>query len=1457
MDKEYSLSSTLNNMYQDCKVKTKNEFIKFLKCRRINSHICLNYITKKDISFQFTDHVTDTESIVCKECYLNVLEKFKNLNIKVFEKFNGYCDCGDELSMEKKVFCSNHQGKFTNKKEIDKFLSQNFVGKLSTIPIYLKELVEMLNILIIKYGDFIRNNPPVSPLISQASISGSGHPSVVSEFQIGGEGGGNSGMVSDNNRTAESFHIQEEEEVEESISEIDNSIISDKESEDNKKHELINDDNTFLYEIDSVKYPSFKASNVLFLPHNQIVELIDTIITFLNDLVRKTLHLGITLLLGRLFCEVSNVVTKHECFSSNNPEENEKYEDEGKFHQCRCSLIQNLIRYSNVFTDKLLFLKPEGFEAFSNCLYILIKSPEFKAELSFSCLIHFGYYLYTYFQKWYSSNLFFNTKEIEDLPMNFLLSHFLEGINCLLKDTSYWGSDISLAYNILTLLKKIFLYSNSLKLSNNLDYVRKIINCLETLHFSTMFKIKEKEENKSINPNDTGFHDGDYSYTDLYFLQLFSLFTREFDFSNESNTNEILQYIYKKIKENSSKLEYESFSFNVTLQRALSFFMNRAVLYYTINKKKDFNDKIKEIFSMLSKDEKEIEELILFPILKCLHFINGTKTEQWSHYGTHMNFYYIIYYNYFDIWSLCDINMIKFVVSYFSTQKREIPINSLMKLFDPFYIDESFFQNSENVFIYKKDLEFFFKAVKNEEPILDLLLYPYCFFLQKNINFPKDELYEKAVALEGANFSKIFEQRLNNIIVANQNSVDISKIENYLPLYYKPFIYSIEETLNKDFYKTVVDNKIHYSSKRENHVDTMSVFIKGLFHGLQKYLINSNCPLIKSTKLVKFGFISADNSSFLTKNNFFFLIKIYQILGNFEKNDVENEKKLTNVQKLELMLMHIFVIFIRELLQKENIFEYTLPFANNQKFSSQIIQKILLQNITQNEYIMKKSIYYLISKINKAKARQILEKKGKFNVLQTTKENCCLCEEMITKQDCKNYGYIAFLSNTNSNFINHLHKLVSIIKSNSNFQSAKIYDILLEYKKKHSYTNKSINVNLCFHSAHFDCSGGNLLTSNQKCPVCQTNINLFIPVIKESDTNSFNNFEEFFGLFNNLSKKEIIEAYYNKNPKSKNYEDKTAYNSLRYSNKMINVFLLSIIKLIKPNKNISNAKEMLKKSKDIYSIYNKIFFDLILASKANLSLKTFVFLKNFILTLKLLFHRENHMKNFCIKSFLSLMFKLDSFAREDNIIELIESDFLLLSILFEMSCNLLILFDFKDNLNNNLPLIFIKLIPFILVQYYIRDCLINNDNDNIDMIKEKLEINYIKGFFASIDDEKRENFLNYLKEHYIFFYIMIRKIPLLSIEERENSDINDTFLLFDLKKEFEIISSKFENKDIFTFTIEKPTRYEHILLGNLKENFNNIIELYSNQKIKNFNSENMIAKYPFGVSLISTITSLK
>ena len=81
MEKEYSLSSLFTRLYSDCNVKTKNEFINFVKSRRVNSHICLNYITKKDISFQFTDYVNDTESIVCKECYLNVLEKFQNLKL--------------------------------------------------------------------------------------------------------------------------------------------------------------------------------------------------------------------------------------------------------------------------------------------------------------------------------------------------------------------------------------------------------------------------------------------------------------------------------------------------------------------------------------------------------------------------------------------------------------------------------------------------------------------------------------------------------------------------------------------------------------------------------------------------------------------------------------------------------------------------------------------------------------------------------------------------------------------------------------------------------------------------------------------------------------------------------------------------------------------------------------------------------------------------------------------------------------------------------------------------------------------------------------------------------------------------------------------------------------------------------------------------------------------------------
>ena len=81
-------------------------------------------------------------------------------------------------------------------------------------------------------------------------------------------------------------------------------------------------------------------------------------------------------------------------------------------------------------------------EPFANFLYIMIKSPEFKEQLTFSCIVHFSNYLYTAFQQWYSANLFFYTKEIEDLSdvkMNFLLGKFMNVVDVLLKDTSFWG----------------------------------------------------------------------------------------------------------------------------------------------------------------------------------------------------------------------------------------------------------------------------------------------------------------------------------------------------------------------------------------------------------------------------------------------------------------------------------------------------------------------------------------------------------------------------------------------------------------------------------------------------------------------------------------------------------------------------------------------------------------------------------------------------------------------------------------------------------------------------------------------------------------------------------------------------------------------------------------------------------------------------------------------------------
>ena len=1430
MEKEYSLSSLFTRLYSDCNVKTKNEFINFVKSRRVNSHICLNYITKKDISFQFTDYVNDTESIVCKECYLNVLEKFQNLNIKVYEKFNGYCDCGDDLSMEKKVFCSNHKGKFSTKSEIDKFISDCFIAKLSPIPTYLNELVEMLNILIVKYGDFLFDNA------ANNSQNQSQHMQQAENTSNAQSNSGDFSMISaalnnasNTNNTAESFNLpqEEEEEVEESISDVDSVLIySDKLNKSNSFDESkTNIGNTFLFEIDSLKYPIFRVSNVLFLPQNQIIELIDCIMSFLTDLVKKTLHLGVTLLLGRLFSNQSNVMTTHECFSSN--EDEIEIKDEGTFHKCRCSLIQNLVRYSNVYTGRVLYLKQEGMEPFANFLYIMIKSPEFKEQLTFSCIVHFSNYLYTAFQQWYSANLFFYTKEIEDLSdvkMNFLLGKFMNVVDVLLKDTSFWGSDINLGYNVLVILKKIFLFSHSFRITDNLIYMKKIVDWLEDIHYSKIL------ERNNENLNNSGFADGDNSYTELYVLQLFSLFVREFDFSKEQNVKEILLYLYEKIKDNADKLEKDKFTFNTTLQRTFSLFINKMVLSQSVYSKKSFNEGIKEIFMYLSAKDEEVINYLLFPVLKCVHFINEIKKEKWSHYGTNMIYYYIIYYHYFDIWILCDMNLIKMIFSYFSYTNKKIDINEIMKLFDFSYEDISNFENSDNFFVYKKDLEFLFRAMKNEENIIDLLLFPYSFFLQKNINFQTDELYEYAVQNNSKIFNKNFEQRLNQIIVANNNSATVSKIDSYLPLYYRHSISSLEAQLSKSFEVSIEDNKIHYSSKDDTHVDRLSVIIKGLNKGIKSYLISSNLPIIKSKKMFFYPFINCDCKMFFTEENLFFFSKLLCNICKINVKEFKTQENMYEHRKLIFLILHLIVVILREIPKEKAIFDC---YIDNKKFSTEVIQQYMKPIYSEKDLLMKNCCDYVIDKINKSKAKRILKQKEIYHIIQTKKKGCGLCEEKIIK----NYGYIGCLSKSNSFFIQKLKLITSILskyKTLNVMNEGSIYEILVEYKRRHSYTNFTYSFKSCFHCVHFDCYDN--INEEAKCPLCDKSKNVFVPDISEKDTEAYANIEELINQFKDLSKKEIIEIYHNKTMKSlqldKNFE--------KFNPKILNSFLINIVNEVTPMDKIKTTRDMLKRIKEIYSIFNKIFFDIVIVFeiKESKDMVTFSFLKNFILCIRLLCNKESGVKTFFIQYFMSLLFKLDKFANEDNIVELIESDYLLASIMIELSFLLLILFDFKENEKHLLKLPLLKLLPFIFLQLYVKNVFVKTGEQQI---KKEDVIEYF--------DSWKEDFIQkHLRETYLVYYVVLKHIALFSILSDSNQAIEEFFFFFETKKEINEICEIFQNKRICQLNLNSIEGYMNNILGNLNEQFHNIVMLYLKVKEKEMKKDK---KFKYNVSLIT------
>ena len=349
------------------------------------------------------------------------------------------------------------------------------------------------------------------------------------------------------------------------------------------------------------------------------------------------------------------------------------------------------------------------------------------------------------------------------------------------------------------------------------------------------------------------------------------------------------------------------------------------------NKKKSFNDNIKEVLECVEICKDNIIIYLLQPIMQCVHLVNGTPYKMWEHYKDSMKYYTLMYYNYSDIFYLCDLNLTKIIFIYLSytyphihtvSLINELHLKHILCLCNTTLYSRTLSLNNNNhnsvteseYNVMNKDLQFICRVIKNEEFIVDLLLYPYIFYIEKRIECPNDILYTKCKEYNIKQFNYMFKQRLQNIIIANNNCTDLSTIIDYLPFYYKAFGNEIENILDSEFDKKIIQNKIHYSSLNENHVDMLAVNIKGLIKGIKKHFVNRNKPIIKSTKIIKYDFISSHNDNIFTNHNLSFLIDYFITLYSTEINEHECvNKEHKSKYKLMITLLHVIGIFIREM----------------------------------------------------------------------------------------------------------------------------------------------------------------------------------------------------------------------------------------------------------------------------------------------------------------------------------------------------------------------------------------------------------------------------------------------------------------------------------------------------------------------------------------------------------------
>lgn len=955
-----------------------------------------------------------------------------------------------------------------------------------------------------------------------------------------------------------------------------------------------------------------------------------------------------------------------------------------------------------------------------------------------------------------------------------------------------------------------------------------------------------------------------------YLLLHFDLYISILNFENKEMIQKLFEYFSDIITSKRTKqLKDVEYSFHCTLYRGFAIFLNKYCFHYidSINSQ-DINDAFKNCIKYI-KNFKLFGEIIIKDIFKTFGYMNACGENFLNYYGENMP-YYDNYYCETDEFILRDFFLLRFILSHKDFQNSFSFINIFKHscLENTYNIMEKHFFSKENI---PPETNFFddednYKYMKFNGKILTIILnmirdnksliWEFCCSNQylKNSKIP-NKLLEKVINNDKENINENCKKLIINNILSKENLNNYTDISDALST-------SIRDILGKDELEKLIisltnktltiNKKAKFSVKDEylKYSDISSVYNFREKSNIQKYINNFKSELISIYNtcfypFTKYEVVSQNkiyNNFFLNQENFDIIFKLteallmnkYYIIFQqfflselinywniffyaFEENNKNNKEYISFIDKNKACIEKLINILSNNSLTDNSLKEFCLS---------------VVERITKNTLFIKFKVNHLKEnksdkvKENKSKKLSMKEKfKNKYKN-QLGKIEKIYNIDSVKEEEKKTYEVCIYcLKPIEQHNVLNLYGKVGILLKDLLYYNSFQQTIQKEFDKiinigfiNKAFNNKKMlgfNIYSCNHLMHNSCFMKLVENkSNEKCPLCRQNVDLFIPSLTQYTNEDIYYILKGYTLCEKTKQVITIDDLMDDNKftitlseeeiaKVKEFKgliedkDTKVYELIKFSKAYLYVFMQDVgIDPTQENNKCIQTEKIIERCSEAFG--NFLDFIENYDDKNNLIDNW----KNLILIIRLLMKLDELDYYTAFRILTKLLKNLNSFENPNFSEMMLEDN--LKKLLFQILFLICILFDY-ESISGYEKYIMKLFLPLYSIQYFIRQISINNK------LQFYFENNYNKSNFNQyIKSDK--NVLNVLK--YISRNIMLTNLLIRYNDDTQKNTINNQNVSFELDHVLETIG--------FSNYISKT--YLEI-----------ISDLYSNDSLNNIN----------------------